>query len=113
MEPAERPRGKKADRERPKRERAHLREVPYIERADLSNEQIADDEVEESPEHVHGRGRQSPPRRICEGRLERPPRHAADEVRNCVGEHRAAEEIRNEMKPGHWTIPVGLRILVP
>ena len=36
-----------------------------------------------------------------EGALEGPSRHAADAMRNGVGQKDAPEEVRNEMKPVH------------
>ena len=73
----------------------------YVEVSHLGDEQVGDNEVRKSPEHVHGRGRETFARRLGEGAQERPPHHAADEMRNSVGEEGAAKKVGYFVKPIH------------
>jgi hypothetical protein len=74
-------------------------------RVDFSDleEHVTDDEIDERPEDVDGRGGESFAGRFGEGRGERVAGDAADEVGDGVGEEHSGEETGNVVIPGHKT----------
>lgn len=64
--------------------RGNARDGMNIEFAHLKNEEVANDDIEPSPKHIHGRRRKSLARRLGEGSLKSPPHKAAYEVRDGV-----------------------------
>ena len=70
-----------------------------IEISDASDEEVSEDEVRKSPKHVDGRRGKALAWRFGEGTLKGPSHHAADEVRNGIGEESAAEQIGYVVKP--------------
>lgn len=82
-----------------KRKRVTVR--PQIKIANARQEKIADDGVEEAPEHIHGRRGKPFARWLSEGRLKGLPHHAADKMRNGVGQEKSSNEVCHQKKPGH------------
>ena len=80
-----------------------------LEGADAPQKQIGSGEVESAPKHVHRRGRKTLTRRGGERALKRAPRNAVYEMRQCVDEERATEEIRNVVIPAHRVLPGSYR----
>src|ERR1700722_15629204 len=101
MEAAEQPRTHQRHQERAGAEGDDVAGVPWIEVTDPADKEVAYDDTEEPPEHVDRRRGESLPRWLGERALERPAQHAARRVRDGVGEERAAQEVRQEMKPRH------------
>ena len=99
------PRGKERHRQHAEPERRRIGEVSEIEIADLADEQVADDEVEEAPQHIDGRRRQPLPRRSWRTGSGTAAHHAGDAMGDGVGEEGAAEEIGDEMQPRHVSRP--------
>ena len=69
--------------------------------ADVRNEYITDDCVEESPDNVDGRGGESLAGWFRKGALKGASQGAGDEMRYGVGEKDARKEIGDERKPVH------------
>src|ERR1700693_2571345 len=79
---------------------------------------ISDDDVEKSPQHVHGRRGEPLSRRFGKGTLKRSPHYPADQMREGVYKKSAAEEVGNVVNPFHrqslllrtsmisWVVPV-------
>src|ERR1700722_8916265 len=72
-----------------------------VELADAADQQVANGQVEEAPQHVDRRRRQTFTGRARKRALKRPSHHPADEVRNGVGEEGAAEKVGKVEKPAH------------
>jgi hypothetical protein len=72
-----------------------------VEAADADDEQISDDEIEEAPEGVDRRGGKALTGRLGERGLEGMAGDSVTEMRDCVGEESAAEEIRDVIVPVH------------
>src|SRR5260370_10243272 len=67
----------------------------------MPNEKITNGQVDKSPKHIQGRGREPYATRFGKWALKGTPHHAADKMRNGVGEKEAAEEVRCIVKPFH------------
>ena len=78
-----------------------------IEISDASDEEVSEDEVRKSPKDVDGRRGKALAWRLGEGTLKGPSHHAADEVRNGIGEESAAEQVGYVVKPVHdWALHI-------
>src|ERR1700728_2729651 len=101
MKLAEMPRHEKADQQYANRKSKNVTYRAQVKVADARHKKVAGDGVEEAPKNVHcGRG-QPLAGRLCEGRLKGLSHHAADIMRNGVGQENSSKEIRHKMKPGH------------
>jgi hypothetical protein len=103
VEAAKVPGRKKRNKERASAACKDVACVPQSKITDAADEDIADDDIEKAPEDVDGRRREALSRRLGEGALKRPARHAADDMRDCVRKERATKEIGQERKRGHLT----------
>src|ERR1700728_2929756 len=101
MKLAEMPRHEKADQQYANRKSKNVTYRAQVKVADARHKKVAGDGVEEAPKNVHcGRG-QPLAGRLCEGRLKGLSHHAADIMRNGVGQKNSSKEVRHKMKPGH------------
>ncbi len=99
VEAAELPRRNRArSAERPTPSATTSLGVPQFEIADAADEDIADDDIEKSPEHVDGRRGEPLPRRLGERALERLAHHAADEMRDRRWRERRRRRNRTRAK---------------
>src|ERR1700761_7895668 len=95
------PRREQADQQRANRKSKNVMDRSEIEVANAYHQQVAGNHVEEAPKGVHcGRGKPFPGG-LCERRLERTAHHAADKMRDSVGQEHSSKEVRHKMKPGH------------
>jgi hypothetical protein len=78
-----------------KSDAGHIGEGMNVECSHAKNEEVSRNEIQPSPKDIDRRRGKALPRRLGEGALERPPREAADEMRNGVGQEEAAKKIRN------------------
>src|ERR1700685_4615763 len=95
------PRHEKTDQQCTNPKSKNVTNRSQIEVANAYHEKVADNGVEEAPESVHGRRGKTFAGRLCEGRLKGLSHHAADIMRNGVGQENSSKEIRHKMKPGH------------
>jgi hypothetical protein len=86
------PRHEQSQQQRAQAQHRDIHGGVEIEIADAADQHIAGNQIEESPEHVDRRRRQPFTRRLGERALKRTSHHAADEMRNRVGEQGTAEE---------------------
>src|SRR5579862_8915443 len=101
MKLSEMPRRLQANQQRANRKCENITYRSQIKVANAHREKIPDDSVKESPENVHGRRGKPFAGRLCEGRLKGLSHHAADKMRNGVGQKYPSKEVRHKMKPGH------------
>src|ERR1700744_3077830 len=101
MKLAEVPRRLKADQQCADGERNNVTERSEIEVTHAHNQKVADDDVEEAPEHVNRRRGEPFAWRFCERRLKRSSHHSADKMRNGVVQEHSSEDVRHEMMPVH------------
>src|SRR5260370_36548069 len=78
----------------------------------MPNEKITNGQVDKSPKHIQGRGRKPFATRFGKWALKGTPHHAADKMRNGVGEKEAAEEVRCIVNPLHRQALLILRACV-
>ena len=76
--------------------------VSQLKIANVADQQVADDEIEEAPKHIDDRRRQSFSGRRGEWALEGASHHAAYGMGHCVGQEATAKEISEEGEPGHF-----------
>jgi len=81
--------------------REHVPGVKQAEAAYAANEQPGDGEIEEAPENIHRGGGEALSRRLGEGALKGAARDAVGQMRQGVGEERAAKEVREIVVPVH------------
>jgi hypothetical protein len=72
-----------------------------VEIADTAHEQIGDGEIQEPPEDIDPRGRQTNPGRVRKGALEGMPRDSIAEMGKRVGEEGAPEKVGQIVIPAH------------
>src|ERR1700678_2206514 len=101
MKLAEMPRRLEADHQCANRKSKNVTCRSQIKVANAHHQKVAGDRVEEAPENVHGRRGKPFARRLCEGRLKGLSQHAADKMRNGVGQEHSSKQVRHKMKPGH------------
>src|ERR1700690_2476172 len=101
MKLAEMPCRMQADEECARRKSKNVADRSQIEVANAHHQKVGGNGVEEAPQNVHRRRGKTFSGRLCEGSLEGPPHHAADKMRNDVGQGNSSKEVRHQMKPGH------------
>jgi hypothetical protein len=86
-----------ADEECASRGRRDAGDGSRIEVADAQQKHIGQHAVRNAPQNIHGRGRETLPRRLCERCLKGSSRSAADEVRHGISQKQASEKVGYEM----------------
>src|ERR1700733_13548938 len=106
MKLAEMPRRLEADQQGANRKRNNVTVRSQIKAANPRHQKIAGDGVKEAPQNVHRRRGEPCAGRLSEGRLEGSPHHAADKVRNRIGQENSSKEVRHKRKPAHGYAPL-------
>src|ERR1700691_2462952 len=101
MKLAEMARRMEADQQCANRKSKNVTYRSQIKVTNADHEKIPGDGVKEAPENVHGRRGKAFAGRLCEGRLKSLSQHAADKMRNGVGQENSSKEVRRKIKPSH------------
>src|ERR1700678_2349611 len=90
-----------AHQKKPQSHGHHMSRRTHAEVYDPTDQNVRNREVEYTPKHVCGRRRQSLAGRLGKGAFDRTTHRPAHEVRNCIAEKTAAEEVGDAMQPFH------------
>src|ERR1700722_1584624 len=101
MKPSEHARHHQADEKSAQSRRHNVARGVQIKISNTAYEDITDGQIEKSPKHIDGRGRKSLARRFGKRTLKRTSHHAADKMRNGVGEKNTAEKVGRIVNPFH------------
>jgi hypothetical protein len=101
VKPAKGARRKQAHDENPKTQGNDVVRGIQVEVTHATDQNITDDEVENSPQDVDGRGGKTLTVGFGKRSLKGAAHHAADKMRECVGEKRSSEEVGDVVRPLH------------